>query len=309
MKRFLAFALIALVPLLIGCRLVENDDSGADVTLATAATSFSLTPTVVLPKGATSGSLRAAIAPSAVTMTAGGTTFTYASHTTDSTTGNVTILFGSQTLSIVPTANLDGVVSLGNATLSVSIPVSVTVTTNGPVANSVTITITPNTAGTGFEVTVTTANTTINSTPTTATPVAVTTTATPASFAAALVFVSANYGAATLTDDVSTTVTVTTLVPSFVVNFNNTFTDPAVGSYTLTAKNVATGNSFTMTVGNGFTIATGSKTITFNVSTMSNPVKSLQNGSTYQVTFVGTISNATSGASTFNVTRYFKVTL
>ncbi len=309
LRKFFVLALVALVPLMIGC---GSDDGDSDVAPVTN-TATTLTPSVTLPASLVGASTRGLVNPADVVLTIGSTPLYPTNWTTDTTVTPNTVTLTFQTYTVASTTfssstsgNLTGSLDLGdNQKISLTIPVSNVVSTAGlTAANTAAITITTNATTGAITVTVST-------TPAYGSAVSGSGDATNASttvIASKTFYVaSVKYGTTTLTSASDTAITVATLTPSFVVTLSEDFA--ATDTYSFTTKNLTDNVTLTWTNTNngGLIISTGTKTITFGVASQTSP--KLENGKLYSVTFTTTLQNAAKTQSISNITRFFKVSL
>lgn len=315
LRKFFVLALVALVPLMIGC---GSDDGDSDVAPVTnTASNVTVTPSVTLPTNGAfplvGANVLGLVGATDVTLTIGTTTLTVASVSRNDTAtpSTVTITFQpytvpSTTFSSSTSGYLTGTLNLGNnQTISLTIPVSNVVSTAGlSAANTAAVTITTDSTTGAITVSVSTTpayGSAISGTGD-ATNASATTLASPSFYVK-----SVTYNNTSLTAASETAITVATLTPSFVVTLSASFTSPT--SYSFTTENLTDGASLTWNsaTNGGLTVSTTPTTITFAVASQTSP--KLENGKTYRVTFDTVLQNFEQNQVISKITRYFKVSL
>ncbi|NLI75766.1 MAG: hypothetical protein GX442_04910 [Candidatus Riflebacteria bacterium] len=311
MRKLFVLLLVALVPVMIGCRLVENDDTGADVQLVptSAPAAVVVTPKAVLPNTAVTAAVPAgdlriyingvAYAPTSVTATP---------------TGFVTVVFQTVTVTGFSTTttsqNIVATLTLGGESVPLTLPVS----NSNPTSSTATqttniITMTFPTTGSFTPTLVVAYENGTTEVPTVSQP---TTTVTVTSVTNAFAVDTVKWNGATLTAFLDTAVEIASLTPTFDIKL--TATAATLGSYTFECVNVTDNNStFKVTEADTTVVqlvspapATDTANLSFKVVGTTSP-KALEKGKTYKVTFTSTLKQLSDSTKTItSIVRYFK---
>lgn len=273
-KLFVLFLLVSLVPFTVGCNGLWDFDDDDDVYAASRA-AVTVVPSVTLPGTLVAPSLRAQQDYRDVALVYNGVSYYPTAISAVDANGNYTLTYPAitidKTVTVFNTTTGEATLSLTLVVAGQTIPVSIKVTDRSTATTAVNNeTLTVDVSGGNITVTVTSDGTTLTPTP----------------VVTKQYITSVKYGTTSVSINSSAPTTVNSLTPSFTVFFDQDVT--AITAWTVTVKNVGTGNSFDLTSTNNaalFTTSTNGKAVTVKVVGATG--YALKANSTYEVQFTG----------------------